>query len=434
MNNRKPISKSHVATRTLAAIGAGAVVLYGARFLLDFFGPSMPYSMAEKDEAALDSEEFIQFLSLVTDGTRRRSRISRLKDGVEFYPAQIEAIKRAKHAINLESYEILEGRVADEMVAVLTERAAAGVEVRIIIDALGSFRTHNSYFDGLRAAGGQVCWYHPLRWDTWQKANNRTHRKLLIVDGETGFIGGAGIADQWLYPSSVPVWRDTMFCVEGEAVAGLISSFCENWLESSGEILSGAKQFAFRSIREGAESFVVSSTPKSGGTQARILFQALINSAREVIRITTPYFLPDRSARKALIQAITQRGVKVQILTAGPLIDHPIIRRMSHHSVRHLLQAGAEIYEYEPAMIHAKLMTVDGLWSVIGSTNFDHRSFALNDEVNLAVLDQQLAATIDGDLFEDLKQSNPLTLPELQQRTLLAQGETLIDRIVEREG
>jgi cardiolipin synthase len=426
--------KTHAAMRTLAAVGAGAVVLYGARFLLDFFGPSMPYSMADKGEAKLDSEEFIQFLSLVTDGKRRPARISRLKDGVEFYPAQIEAIRRAKHAINLESYEILEGVVTDEMLAALTERAAAGVEVRVIIDALGSFSTRNSYFDGLRAAGGQVYWYHPLRWDTWQKANNRTHRKLLIIDGETGFIGGAGIADQWLYPSSVPVWRDTMFCVEGEAVAGLISSFCENWLESSGEILSGAKQFAFRSSPEGAESFVVSSTPKSGGTQARILFQALINSAREVIRITTPYFLPDRSARKALIQAITQRGVKVQILTAGPLIDHPIIRRMSHHSVRHLLQAGAEIYEYEPAMIHAKLMTVDGLWSVVGSTNFDHRSFALNDEVNLAVLDRQLAATIDEDLFEDLKLSSPLTLPELQQRRLLAQGETLIDRILEREG
>ena len=427
-------SKPHPATRALAAIGVGAMVLYGARFLIDFFGPSMPYSMPDKNDAALDSEEFIQFLSLVTDGTRRHSRISRLKNGVEFYPAQLEAIRRARNAVNLEFYEFTEGQVADEFLASLTERAAAGVEVRVIVDALGSFGTSTAYFDSLRAAGGQMRWYHPVRWNTWQQTNNRTHRKLLIVDGETGFIGGAGIADHWLYETSVPVWRDTMFCVEGEAVAGLISSFCENWLESSGEILSSPKQFAFRSTPEGAESFVVSSTPKSGGTQARILFQALINSARDTIRITTPYFLPDRSARKALIQAITMRGVAVQILTAGPLIDHPIIRKMSHHSVRHLLKAGAEIYEYEPSMIHAKLMTVDGLWSVVGSTNFDHRSFALNDEVNLAVLDRQLAATIDGDFFDDLEQSHKLSLSALEHSRLVANEESLVDRILEREG
>ena len=132
-----------------------------------------------------------------------------------------------------------------------------------------AFGTRNSYFNGLRAAGGKMCWYHPLSWTTWPKTNNRTHRKLLIVDGETGFIGGAGIADHWLHATEKPAWRDTVLCVEGEAVAGLISAFCENWLEASGEILSSPKQFAFRSAPSGAESFVVSSTPHGGGTQAR---------------------------------------------------------------------------------------------------------------------------------------------------------------------
>jgi cardiolipin synthase len=426
-------SKSHRAVQGLAALGAGAVLILGARFLIEFFGSAVPYSMPDKNTAALDSEEFIQFLSLVTDGTRRRSRISRLRNGVEFFPAYLQAIRRAKNAINLEFYEFLEGRIGDEIVAALTERAEAGVEVRIIVDGLGSFATRSSYFDGLRAAGGQMCWYHPMRWNTWPKVNNRTHRKLLIVDGETGFIGGAGIADHWLYDTAVPVWRDTVFCVEGEAVAGLISAFCENWLESSGQILSSSRQFGFRSLPEGVESFVVSSTPRGGGTQARILFQALINSARNTIRITTPYFLPDRSARQALIEAIEKRGVTVQILTAGPHIDHPMIRRLSHRSVRRLLQAGAEIYEYEPAMIHAKLMTVDGLWNVVGSTNFDHRSFALNDEVNLAVLDRELAATIEGDFFDDLELSRRLTLPELEESLLLAEEESLIDHILRQE-
>jgi cardiolipin synthase len=433
MSDRRRNCKPHPATRGLAVLGVGAVVILGARFLIDFFGPAVPYAMPDQNTAALDSEEFIQFLSLVTDGTRRHSRISRLKNGVKFFPAYLQAIRRAKDAINMEFYEFQEGRVGDEIVAALTERAQAGVEVRIIIDALGSFGTRSSYFDRLRAAGGQMCWYHPMRWNTWPKVNNRTHRKLLIVDGETGFIGGAGIADHWLYDTSVPVWRDTVFCVEGEAVAGLISAFCENWLESSGQILSSSRQFGFRSIPEGVETFVVSSTPHGGGTQARILFQALINCARSTIRITTPYFLPDRSARQALIEAIEKRGVTVQILTAGPRIDHPIVRRLSHRSVRRLLQAGAEIYEYEPAMIHAKLMTVDGLWNVVGSTNFDHRSFALNDEVNLAVLDRELAATIEADFFDDLEQSRSLTLPELGENLLLAEEESLIDHILKQE-
>jgi cardiolipin synthase A/B len=426
-------SKSHLATRGLAALGAGAVVFFAARFLTGFFGSSVPYSMPDKNDAALDSEDFIQFLSLVTDGTRRHSRITRLKNGTEFYPAYLDAIRRAKYAVNLEFYEFKEGQIGDEILAALIERADAGVEVRIIVDAFGSFATHSAYFDGLRDAGGQMCWYHPMRWNTWPKANNRTHRKLLIVDGETGFIGGAGIADHWLRDTSVPVWRDTVFCVEGEAVAGLITAFCENWLETSGEILSSPKQFAFRATPEGAESFVVSSTPHGGGTQARILFQALINSARHSIRITTPYFLPDRSARQALVAAIEDRGVAVEILTAGPRIDHPIIRKLSHRSVRHLLQAGAEIYEYQPSMIHAKLMTVDSMWNVVGSTNFDHRSFALNDEVNLAVLDRHLAATIEADFFEDLKQSRKLGLSHVGQNTLLAEDDSVLDHILKQE-
>jgi cardiolipin synthase A/B len=435
MTDESPNRKLQMATRGLAVFGAGALVFFGARFLTGFFGSAVPYAMPDKNEAPLDSEEFIQFLSLVTDGTRRHSRITRLRNGGEFYPAYLHSIRRAKHAVNLEAYEFLEGRVGDEILAALIERAMAGVEVRIIVDALGSFETRNSYFDTLREAGGQMCWYHPLHWNTWPKVNNRTHRKLLIIDGETGFIGGADIADHWLYPTKAPTWRDTVFCVEGEAVAGLVSAFCENWLESSGEILSSSKQFGFRSIPEGVESFVVSSTPHGGGTQARILFQALINSARETIRITTPYFLPDRSAREALAAAIQERGVDVQILTAGRNIDHPMVRRLSHRSVRRLLRAGAEIFEYEPAMIHAKLMTVDGMWNVIGSTNFDHRSFALNDEVNLAVLDRELAATIEGDFFDDLKQSCKLSLSDVEADSLLAEAEddSVVDHILKQE-
>lgn len=419
--------------QTLAALGAGALVIGGSRVLLNFFGPQPDYSLTSPMDAALDSEEFVQFLCLVTNGTRRRSRLRRLRDGAEFFPAMLHAIRQARHAINLEMYEFLPGRVADDFLAALIERAKNGIEVRIVVDAIGSFGTPDSMFDPLRAAGGQMCWYHPVRWDSWQKVNQRTHRKLLVIDGETGFIGGAGIGDDWLFPSRKgPAWRDTMFCVEGEAVAGLISTFCENWLESSGEILSGNKQFGFRSMPEGADSFVVSSTPRGGGTGARILFQALIKCARETIHITTPYFLLDRSARRALVEAVG-RGVDVKVLTAGPRIDHPYIRTLSRHSSRRLLRGGASIFEYQPAMIHAKLMTVDGMWAVMGSTNFDHRSFALNDEVNLAVLDRELVAVMEADFAADLEQSQPLSLSMLRERSPLGELEDPVIEAVEAE-
>jgi cardiolipin synthase len=428
---RKP---ANPATRTLAVIGAGAILLYGSRVLLDFFGPALPYSMPEGAGFALDSPEFIRFLSLVTGGALRHSRITRLKNGAEFYPAELDAIRGARHAINLEFYEFKDDAIGGLMLAALAERAEAGVEVRIIVDALGSLGTPASSFDSLQAAGGKMHWYQPLRWDTWQRINNRTHRKLLIVDGEMGFIGGAGVGNQWMHATPKgPAWRDTMFRVEGEAVAGMVSTFCENWLESSGEILAGPAQFAFHAVPDGCPSFVVSSTPHGGGTPARILFQTLIKSARESIRITTPYFLPDRSARNALVEAVQQRGVRVQILTAGPRIDHPIVRRLSRHSSRHLLQAGAEIFEYQPSMIHAKIMTIDERWNVVGSTNFDHRSFALNDEVNLAVLDRDLARVIKEDFDADLKQSCKLTLAMLQERTLLGREQALIDHVIESE-
>ena len=410
---------AHPATRALAVVGGAGLILAASGLLLSFFGPKTPYRFNASLDSPLDSDEFIQFLTIVTDGTLRRSRITRLKNGVQFYPSELEAIRKARHAVNLEFYEFSEGEVGDRFLAALTERARAGVEVRVLVDRIGSASTHNAYFKGLRAAGGHMQWYHPLRWNTWQHINNRTHRKLIVIDGQTGFIASAGIADHWLHATPKgPAWRDTVFCVEGEAVAGLISTFSENWLEASGEILSGAAQFNFRSMSEGVKSFVVSSTPHGGGTRARILFQTLISSARQSIRITTPYFLPDRSARSALINA-ARRGVRVQILTAGPRIDHPIVRRLSMQSSRDLIKAGAQIYDYQPSMIHAKLMTIDHLWSVVGSTNFDHRSFGLNDEVNLAALDPTLASVIDADQDADIQQSRPLTLKEIRRRMFL---------------
>ncbi|HEX3986542.1 MAG TPA: phosphatidylserine/phosphatidylglycerophosphate/cardiolipin synthase family protein [Acidobacteriaceae bacterium] len=432
MARKQKLNAGEWLTRGLATVGAGALALGATTVLVDFFGSPLSYTIRQKPAGPLDSDEFLQYLSVVTDGALRRTRATRLRNGAEFYPSEVEAIRHARQSINLEYYEFAEGRVGEEILDGLRERARAGVEVRLVVDAVGSLHTRDRFFDGLRSAGGHMRWYNPLRLKTWQRVNNRTHRKLMIVDGDTGFIGGAGVADHWLYDTAQgPAWRDTVFRVEGEGIAGLISTFSENWLECSGEILSGSRQFGSPPGSEGAPGFVVISTPHGGGTQARTLFQVLIQCARHSLRITTPYFLPDRSAREALAEA-ARRGVRVEILTAGPHIDHPVVRRLSRESSRRMLEAGASIHEYQPSMIHAKLMTVDHQWCVVGSTNFDHRSFGLNDEVNLAVLDRDLAAVIESDFEEDLRQSRPLTLAVLGHRRL-SREDRLLDHVVKWE-
>lgn len=429
----RPGGDCHAATRALAVVGAGALVVYGARVLINLFGPSLPYSMRRCPGGSNRSPEFLEFLSLVTDAPVRHAHIHALKNGPTFYPQEIAAIRKARHTIDLEFYEFSEGEVSAEFLAALAERARAGVEVRVVLDAIGSFTTRTSYFDELKAAGGEMHWYHPLRWDTWQFANNRSHRKALVLDGSTAFVGGAGVADHWMRDTRHgPRWRDTVFHMEGEAVAGLISTFSENWLEASGKILSRNGQFDFHTGKEGVPSLVVSSTPNGGGTHARVLFQSLIKSARQSITITTPYFLPDRSARHALEEA-SRRGVQVRVLVAGPHIDHPAVRRASRHDSRHLLQAGAKIFEYQPSMLHAKIMVIDDQWCVFGSTNFDHRSFALNDEVNVACIDSELAATLIDQFQDDLKESRALTLEMLKNRRLISRAELLLGTILERE-
>jgi cardiolipin synthase len=262
-----------------------------------------------------------------------------------------------------------------------------------------------------------VKWYHPLRWNTWPNVNNRTHRKLLIIDGKIGFCGGADWGDEWLKPvKGRPAWRDTMFRVEGSAVASLQSIFAENWLESSGHILTGEDQFPALAPKGDATALVINSTPHTGQTRSRILLQILLDSAQQTIDITTPYFLPDKAARRAMIRAVKERGVRVRVVTAGKRIDHPFVRHLSHSLEGALLKNGVEIYDYEPSMLHAKIMVVDGVWSVVGSTNFDHRSFGLNDEVNIALRDVNLAARLLQDFEGDLDRSDRRTYEKWNTR------------------
>ena len=413
------------------AIAALALLLF-----LALFAPGLAYKISACETDPLDSDDFICVLEAITDSKiHRHGRVEVLTNGEVFYEAELDAIRRARHSVNIEAYIFQKGEVTREFVEALTERARSGVKVRIVLDAVGSFATWESYFAELRAAGGRVCWYHPLRWYTVARFNNRTHREIVVVDGRVAFVGGAGFADHWRKGDERnPRWRDTMVRVEGEAVTSIQAGFIENWLEASGEILTGREFFPPNEVEDPLEAIVVDSSPSTGGsTRARILYQTLLASARKSLQITTPYFLPDRSARAEMVRAVRERGVELKIIVPGGHSDHLLTRRSSRRLFGDLLQAGAKIYEYEPAMIHAKTMIVDGAWSVVGSTNFDNRSFGLNDEINLAARDKKLAARLAEDFATDLAESREVTYEEWRRRSIFERMHEWLVWVLERQ-
>jgi cardiolipin synthase len=403
---------------------------------LALFEPGLPYKTPRTSPVPLESAEFLRILAAVSDSqVHCNTRVEVLTNGEVYYDAELAAISQACHSINIEAYIFQKGEVAKRFVEALTERARAGVQINIVLDAIGSFASWDSYFSELREAGGRIEWYHPLRWHNLPRINNRTHREIIVIDGRVGFTGGAGIADHWLKGRrGHPRWRDTMFRVEGTAVNSLQSAFAENWLEASGELLIGKEYFPLCETDGKASAMIIDSTPSAGrATRARMLFQTLLASANRSIHITTPYFLPDYGARQEMIRAIKERGVEVKIITPGKHHDHLLTRRSSRRLYGDLLRAGAEIYEYSPSMIHAKTMIVDGIWSVVGTTNFDNRSFGLNDEINLAVFDEEVAARISEDFARDVGDSLAVSYDEWRKRPITERAQELVGWVLERQ-
>ena len=412
-------SKAATITKTLAAVGAGALVVRLVRFGFEVFGPTRPFKLQDSDVSP-ESDHFASCLSLATDALLYRdTQIQVLRNGKEFYPAEFTAIESARQSINLEAFEFFEGEITTEIIHRLCERARSGVEVRLIVDRFGSWNTKKRYFEQLVNAGGRMIFYHPVDFRNLSRLDNRTHRKMLIIDGRIGFIGGAGFADHWFKETKgKPAWRDTVLRVEGGVAASLNATFSQNWAAATGEILFSKRQFPNAPDSGGKTAMVIMSTPGYGGTRARILFQALIESARCTIHITSPYFLPDRNARHALMRAARDRNVEVCVLTNGVNGDHPSVRRLSRVMSTKLIRAGVDYYEYQPGMIHAKLLTIDGLWTIAGSTNFDNRSFALNDEVNIAICDREVTSIIDRQFHDDLQPSECVSPRELEHQNL----------------
>src|SRR3954454_18827420 len=364
----------HRLLRIVAVLSISAITVL---ILVGLFAPGLKYSLVTPPEVSVSAPAFLNELEpLVSSKITRNNQIEVIENGENFYQAELDAMRHAQHSINIEAYIFHKGKVTDEVLNALTERARAGVHVNLVMDSLGSLSTRKNYFKPLKQAGGHVEWYHRLRLHNWFITNNRTHREMTIVDGSTAFVGGAGYADWWRFGTKgKPRWRDTMVRVQGDAVRGLQGAFVENWLEASGQILDGPDYFPLLKTDPGnVTGLVVCSTPSSsmGSTRARVLFQTLTAAARKSIYITTPYFLPDRSMREELVRAI-KRGVTVKIIVPGMHSDHALTRSSGRSAYGDLLKAGAEIYEYEASMIHAKITIIDGLWSVVGSTNLDNR-------------------------------------------------------------
>ena len=344
------------------------------------------------------------------------NRAETLLNGDQIFPAMLSAIRAAKRTITFETYIYWSGSVGKEFAEALSERARAGVRVHILIDWVGSQKMEEALLDQMRQSGVEIHKYHPLRGYTIDRINNRTHRKLLVVDGVVGFTGGVGIADEWSGNAQDPDhWRDTHYRIEGPAVAHMQAAFMDNWMKVSGTVRDGEAYFPVIEANGPHTAQMFQSSSQGGAESMHLMYLLSVAAAKESIDLAMAYFVPDEIALEALVAAL-RRGVRVRIIMPGPITDANLVRRASRALWGSILEAGAELYEYEPTMYHCKVLVVDGLWVSVGSTNFDARSFRLNDEANLNIYDREFALRQIADFENDLKRSRRITYEEWANR------------------
>lgn len=346
------------------------------------------------------------------------NRVTGLLNGVEIFPAMLHAIRDAKKTICFETYIYWSGSIGRETANALCERASQGVKVHVLLDWLGCRQIDEELVTEMKQARIEVERYRPLRWYNLARMNQRTHRKLLIVDGQIGFTGGVGIADIWLGNADSPDhWRDSHFRLEGPAVAQMQAAFMDNWSKIKSSVLHDENYFPQIKSAGGAIAQVFKSSSREGSDSVRLMYMLSIASAKESILLANAYFVPDNLAVDALVAA-KQRGVQVQIIVPNQLTDEPLVRRASRSRWGSLLEAGIEIFEFQRTMYHCKVLIVDGVWVSVGSTNFDNRSFQLNDEVNLNVFDAAFARRESENFANDRSRSVQVTLQGWKQRPL----------------
>ena len=341
-----------------------------------------------------------------------------LLNGEQIFPSVVDAIRSAKKTITYAQYFYEDGPVAREVAEALAERCRDGVGVNVLLDAFGTLSMPKEYTELMTRSGCHVAYFRPLTQYIFRRYNNRNHRRILVVDGRVGFTGGSGVSRKWMGNGRVEHhWRDTDIRVEGPIVEYLQAAFAENWLETTGVVLGGETYFP-RPIEPRGEVYaqIVKSSPATGSFAMYTTFLLAVSAARRSIFITNPYFVLDDKMQQALISA-ARRGVRVKVLVPGA-IDHNIVRQASRRQFGKMLRAGIEIYEYTAALLHSKTIVIDGVWSTIGSTNLDNRSFALNDELNLIVYSRPVAQRLERIFGEDVAHSRVVTYDDWRKRGL----------------
>jgi cardiolipin synthase len=345
------------------------------------------------------------------------NKVDVLLNGDQIFPAMLKAIREAKQTIDFETYIYWSGDIGRQFTEALAERARAGVKVNVMLDWIGSMKITDAEMDAMRSAGVQLYRYHKPVWWKLARLNNRTHRKLLIVDGRIGFTGGVGIADKWGGHAQDPNhWRDTHFRVEGPVVGQMQAVFNDNWTQATGQVLDGDTYFPPLKPQGNSPAQMFSSSPTGGSESMHLMYLMAITAARHSIHLSNSYFVPDKLAVRALIAA-ARRGVEVRIIVPGAHIDSDVVRAASHSLWGDLLKAGVKIAEYQPTMFHVKALVVDSLLVSVGSTNFDNRSFILNDEANLNVLDAAFAKQQEAIFEDDWKHARPYSLQKWEERS-----------------
>nr|WP_060985263.1 phospholipase D-like domain-containing protein [uncultured Acidovorax sp.] len=393
-------------TILLTALATGALVLLALNF-------TAGEKKVQQQLPRLYSTAHPQFEralgSLLGPGIVGGNAVTELLNGDQIFPPMLAAIKAAQKSVTFETYIYWSGDIGKQFADALSERARAGVPVHVLLDWVGSAKMEESYLAEMKEAGVQIEKFHKPHWYNLARLNNRTHRKLLVVDGQVGFTGGVGIAPAWTGNAQDPDhWRDSHYLVRGPAVAQMQATFLDNWLKVTGKVLHGEAYFPAIAPAGGQKAQMFSSSPSSGSESMQLMYHLAITAAERSIDLSVAYFVPDDLTRKLLMDALA-RGVRVRLVTPGEHTDTETVKAASRATWGELLQAGAEIYEYGPTMYHCKVMIVDQLLVSVGSTNFDNRSFRLNDEANLNVYDATFAQRQTQVFEDDIRRSRRVT-------------------------
>jgi cardiolipin synthase len=363
------------------------------------------------------------------------NRVEVTINGDQTYPRLFEDLRSARQSITLQMYYCQPGTMADTFQTILVERARAGVRVLFLLDAFGAQNLPEEYFDTLRAAGVRIAKFRPVKWYSLHKAQSRSHIRVVVVDGRLAWTGGFGIDDKWFGDGrSKDQWRDSNARFTGPAVSQHQATFAVGWVEATGELLTGAMFFPPGvAAADGMQAGLVHLAPTIGSTPAERFLALTIAGAHRTLYITNSYFVPDDDFRRLLILA-AQRGVDVRILTTSGQTDVRTTWYAGRGHYEQLLRGGIRVFEYQPAMMHAKSIVADGMGSSVGTMNFDNRSLVFNDESNILVLDAGFGATMDSGFLEDLRVSKEIILAEFQKRPwtakLYERGATMLGRVL----